>query len=55
MILDDITEFVQQRERRERVADQLVSTLMEVVGRSDPLTAEQPGRAAASPSPSPTK
>lgn len=47
MIVDDITEFVEQRERRDRIMDQLVSTLLEVVGRTDPLTAEQPSRAAA--------
>ncbi len=46
MILDDITEFVEQRERRDRVMDQLVTTLLEVVGRPDPFTAEQPDRAA---------
>ena len=33
MILDDITDFVDQRERRERVMDQLVSTILKVVGR----------------------
>ena len=46
MILDDITEFVEQGERRERVMDQLVSTLLEVVGRRDPATAEHPERSA---------
>ena len=46
MILDDITDFVDQRERRERVMDQLVSTILKVVGRQDPFTAEHAGRAA---------
>ena len=46
MILDDITEFVEQRERRDRIMDQLVSTLLEVVGRGDPFTAEHPSRSA---------
>ena len=46
MILDDITDFVDQRERRERVMDQLVSTILKVVGRQDPFTAEHAGRSA---------
>ena len=46
MILDDITDFVDQRERRERVMDQLVSTILKVVARQDPFTAEHAGRAA---------
>jgi len=46
MVLDDITDFVEQRERRERMMDQLVSTILRVVGRQDPFTAEHAGRAA---------
>jgi HD-GYP domain-containing protein (c-di-GMP phosphodiesterase class II) len=45
MILDDITDFVEQCEHRERVMDQLVSTILRVVGRQDPFTAEHAGRA----------
>jgi PAS domain S-box-containing protein len=40
MILDDISELVEQRERRSQIMNQLVSTLLTVVGRRDPFTAD---------------
>ena len=40
MILDDISELVEQRERRSLIMNQLVSTLLTVVGRRDPFTAD---------------
>jgi len=46
MILDDISELVDQRERRSRIMDQLVSTLLTVVGRRDPFTADHALRVA---------
>lgn len=46
MILDDISELVQQRERRSLIMDQLVSTLLTVVGRRDPFTADHALRVA---------
>ena len=46
MILDDISELMEQRERRGRIMDQLVSTLLTVVGRRDPFTADHALRVA---------
>jgi PAS domain S-box-containing protein len=40
MILDDISELIEQRERRSLIMNQLVSTLLTVVGRRDPFTAD---------------
>jgi PAS domain S-box-containing protein len=39
MVLDDITELTQERERRERALKQLVETLVGVVDRRDPYSA----------------
>lgn len=40
MILDDITELVSQRQQRERIMDQLVDSLLSVVGQRDPYSQE---------------
>ncbi|MCW8951350.1 MAG: PAS domain-containing protein [Rhodospirillales bacterium] len=44
MILDDITELTRERERRERVLRQLVQTLVSVVDRRDPYSANHSSR-----------
>ena len=41
MILDDVTELMQERERREQIMHQLVTTLVTLVGRADPFSAHQ--------------
>lgn len=46
MILEDITEAVTERERRERVMRKLVSTLVSLVDRRDPYSAHQSQRVA---------
>jgi len=46
MILDDITELTRERERRERVMRQLVETLVSVVDRRDPYSANHSARVA---------
>jgi PAS domain S-box-containing protein len=45
MILDDITELVSAREKREQVMDQLVDSLLQVVGRHDPYSQAHAARA----------
>ncbi len=46
MILDDITELMQERERREDVFRALVETLVDLVGRRDPYSANHATRVA---------
>ncbi len=46
MILDDITELMEERERRERVFRALVETLVDLVGRRDPYSANHATRVA---------
>lgn len=46
MVLDDITELTQERERRERALKQLVETLVGVVDRRDPYSAHHSTRVA---------
>ena len=40
MILDDITDLVSQRQQRERIMDQLVDSILSVVGQRDPYSQE---------------
>ena len=44
MILDDITELVGQRKQRELIMDQLVDSLLSVVGQRDPYSQEHAAR-----------
>ena len=46
VLLDDLTEITAERDRRERVLRQLVQTLMAVVDRRDPYSANHSARAA---------
>ena len=46
MVLDDITELAQERERSERMLRQLVDTLVSVVDRRDPFSAHHSTRVA---------
>ena len=46
MILDDITELMQERERRESVFRALVETLVDLVGQRDPFSANHATRVA---------
>jgi len=46
MVIDDITEFIEQREQRDRIMAQLISKLLQLVGRTDPMTATHPSQAA---------
>ena len=44
MVLDDITELVSQRRQRELIMDQLVDSLLSVVGQRDPYSQEHAAR-----------
>jgi len=46
MIVDDITDLIRERERREETMRQLVGTLLALVGRADPFSANQSERVA---------
>ena len=46
MIIDDITELVNERQRRERILRQLVTTLVHFVGQRDPYSADHSSRVA---------
>ncbi len=46
MILDDITELMEEREHKERVFRQLVNTLVDLVGQRDPFSANHATRVA---------
>ena len=46
MVIDDITDVVRQRERRENVMKQLTDTLLSVVDRRDPYSAHHSERVA---------
>jgi PAS domain S-box-containing protein len=46
MMIDDITELMQEREHRERVFRELVETLVDVVGQRDPYCAHHASRVA---------
>ena len=46
MIIDNVTELMEERERREEIMHQLVTTLVTLVGRADPFSAHQSARAA---------